>query len=185
MPAQTKVNNLALCEQPSDLSHLNSLELRLICQRIPFMKMVGLPRGKQHGPAVNVPAKTDVVCEQFPRLPSQCQLIPLKLKRRMKYKSHYMYDYVRPEKILSALRWLKANNKLYSQININDNWSSDALQDDPNLWRAMTGESNVATGRNDNEQNVNKYITNYTETAQNVTVVGDNLNKQANRLVTC
>ena len=51
---------------------------------------------------------------QFPRLPSETQLVPMKLKRRLKYKSHYMYDYVRPEKVLVALRWPKANNEHYA-----------------------------------------------------------------------
>ena len=93
MPKQAVCNNLALVEQPQELKYLNSLEIRLISQRIPFMKMVGLPRGKQHGihgPAVNVPSKLDFVCKQFPRLPSESELIPMKLKRQMKYKSHYM-----------------------------------------------------------------------------------------------
>ncbi|MES9882648.1 MAG: DUF6570 domain-containing protein [Sedimenticola sp.] len=141
MPAQAKANNLTLSEQPSELKGLNNLELRLISQRIPFMKMVGLPRGKQHGihgPAVNVPAKLDVVCRQFPRLPSESQLVPLKFKRRMKYKSHYMYDYVRPQKVLAALRWLKTNNTHYKKVTINDNWSNDAASNDPELWGALT-----------------------------------------------
>ena len=59
MPVQAKANGLKLCEIPSELSRLNVLELRLICLRVPFMKMVALPAGKQksiHGPAVNVPS---------------------------------------------------------------------------------------------------------------------------------
>jgi hypothetical protein len=58
-------------------------------------------------PAVNVPSKLDSVCTVLPRLPSQTELIPLKLKRKLVYKGHYMYDYVTPEKLMNALRWLK------------------------------------------------------------------------------
>ena len=47
MPVQAKANGLKLCEIPSELSRLNVLELRLICLRVPFMKMVALPAGKQ------------------------------------------------------------------------------------------------------------------------------------------
>ena len=56
-PAQAKANNLDLEDIPSELSDLNSLEVRFISLRIPFMKMVALPCGKCaiHGPAVNVP----------------------------------------------------------------------------------------------------------------------------------
>ena len=56
--AQAKANNLNLDDIPMELSDLNPLEIRLISLRIPFMKLVALPCGKQHaihGPAVNVP----------------------------------------------------------------------------------------------------------------------------------
>ena len=116
MPAQAKANNLLLDDIPPELSDLNTMEVRLISLRIPFMKMVALPCGKQraiHGPAVNVPTDLHPVCDLLPRLPSQVQLVPMKLKRRLCYKGHYMYEYVRPGKVMAALEWLKANNPLY------------------------------------------------------------------------
>ena len=84
MPLQAKANGLRLSEVPPELSNLNALELRLICLHLPFMKMVALPSGKQrsmHGPAVNVPSKVDTICAVLPRLPSQTELVPLKLKQ--------------------------------------------------------------------------------------------------------
>ena len=73
------------CAQvPTKHSSLSALELRLICLRVPFLKMLALPTGKQrsiHGPAVNVPSKVDTICEVLPRLPSQAEMVPLKLKR--------------------------------------------------------------------------------------------------------
>ena len=99
MPLQAKANGLQLPAIPPELADLNALELRLICLRLPFMKMVALPSGKQrsiHGPAVNVPSKVDTVCNILPRLLSQSELIPLKLKRKLAYKGHYMYDYITP-----------------------------------------------------------------------------------------
>ena len=111
MPLQAKANGLQLCQVPAELSGLNPLELRLISLRVPFMKMVALPSGKQrsiHGPAVNVPSKLDTVCTVLPRLPSQTEHIPLKLKCKLAYRGHYMYNYVSPEKVRNALTWLKA-----------------------------------------------------------------------------
>ena len=72
------------------------------------MKMVALPCGKQleehiHGPAVNVPSRLDTICSVLPRLPSQTELIPLKLKRKLVYRKHYMYDFISPEKVLNHL----------------------------------------------------------------------------------
>ena len=67
-----------------------------------------------------MPSKVDRVCTMLPRLPSECELVPLKLKRKLSYKGHYLYDYVSPEKLTKALKWLKANNPLYADIVIAD-----------------------------------------------------------------
>ena len=91
--------NALLFPVPLELSGLNVLELRLICVRVPFMKLVALPSGKQqsiHGPAVNVPSKVDTICDVLPRLPSQTEIVQLKLKRKVAYRGHYMYDYLTP-----------------------------------------------------------------------------------------
>ncbi len=96
LPVQAKANGMELDNEPDELKCLNALEQRLMSLRVPFMKMVALPTGKQkciHGPAVNVPSKVD------PRLPSECELVPLKLKRKLSY------NYVSPERLSSALRW--------------------------------------------------------------------------------
>ena len=57
----------------------------------------------------------------LPRMPNEA-MIPLKLKRKLRYEGHYLYDYVRPDKVMTALKWLKCNNPLYSSIDINDEW---------------------------------------------------------------
>ena len=87
MPAKAKPNNLVLETVPPELQELNPMEIRLLSLRIPFMKMVALPCGKQkaiHGPAVNVPANLHPVCHLLPRLPSQAQIVPMKLKMLQK-----------------------------------------------------------------------------------------------------
>ena len=143
LPAQAKANSLDLDIIPVELSVLNQLEVRLISLRIPFMKMVALPCGKQraiHGPAVNVPTDLTPVCTLLPRLPSQTQMVPMKLKRKLCYKGHYMYQYIRPAKVLVALQWLKLNNPLYRDIVINNDWLSDAAEDDAELWEALSAE---------------------------------------------
>ena len=136
MPVQAKANGLQLLQIPPELSGLNALELRLISLRVPFMKMVALPSGKQrsiHGPAVNVPSKVDTICDVLPHLPSESELVPLKLKRKVAYRGHYMYDYIRPQKLIAALRYLKANNPLYSDIDINEQWVEEAMANDKEL----------------------------------------------------
>ena len=48
-----------------------------------------------------------------------------------------MYQYIRPAKVLAALQWLKSNNPLYRDTEIND-WLSDAVEDDAELWEALS-----------------------------------------------
>ena len=140
LPVQAKANGMELDPEPPELLCLNALERRLICLCLPFMKTIVLPSGKQKcikGPAVNVPTKIDCVCTMLPRLPSECELVPLKLKRKLSYKGHYLYDFVSPEKLTNALKWLKANNRLYADIHIAHNWLESALTDDEELVMSM------------------------------------------------
>ena len=84
------------------------------------------------------PSKLDTVCTVLPRLPSQTELIPLKLKRKLAYRGHYMYNYVSPEKVLNALTWLKA---LYSDVEINYDWLEQAKTNDEELIVEQCDES--------------------------------------------
>ena len=140
VPAQSWANGLKLDVIPPDLADLRPLELRLISQRIPFMKLVGLPKGRQkaiHGSAVNVPSKLQSVISLLPRLPDTAEIVPLKLKRKLCYKGHYMHEYIRPKKVMEALTWLKGNNELYHNINICQDWEHQWQDDDPDLWEAL------------------------------------------------
>ena len=40
----------------------------------------------------------------------------------------------------SSLQWLKSNNPLYKDAEINSNWLSDAAQDDAEMWEALSAE---------------------------------------------
>ena len=140
MPLQAKANGLQLCHVPPELADLNLLELRLISLRVPFMKMVALPSGKQrsiHGPAVNVPSNIDIICNVLPRLPSETELVPLKLKRKLAYKGQYT------QKRVIALRWLRANNPLYAGIEINDQWLEQAMSSDEEFFTSIVEQSDV------------------------------------------
>ena len=142
MPRQAKANKLELDTVPSQLAELNDVEVRLLSRRIPFMKIVALPRGKQkgiHGPAVNVPTRLDTLCSLLPRLPQECEIIPMKLKRRLCYKGHYMYDSIHPQNMIDALNWLIKHNKHYCDVKINNDWTKKWIENDPELWKAFTG----------------------------------------------
>ena len=79
-------NGLELPKVPDELQDLNDLERHFISLRIPFMKLVALPKGGQfgiNGPCVDVPSTVTAMCDLFPRLPSQVQLFDFKLKKKL------------------------------------------------------------------------------------------------------
>ena len=125
MPFQAVANGLELPEIPDELQGLTRLECRCISLRIPFMQIRALPkggRGKIRGPCVNVPATLEPITEILPRVPENMDLVFLKFKRIITYKNNYMRDYIRPYKVMAALRWLKENNDHYKNVVIDTNW---------------------------------------------------------------
>ena len=56
---------------------------------------------------------------------SGLQLHPMKLKCKLEYKSHYMYDMICRDHVISAITWLKAHNSHYRDIKLNEHWYSD------------------------------------------------------------
>ena len=137
VPAQSKANCLSLEEIPDELKDMNTLELHTICKRILFMKLVKLPRGKQKGikgAAVNVPADLGPACTLLPRIPTDSHIISLKLKRKLEYKQAYLHDTIRPEKVVTALNYLKNHNPMYADIEINENWIQSWKELDAELY---------------------------------------------------
>ena len=53
-----------------------------------------------------------------------------------------MYNYVRLNKVMNALIWLKANNPLYANISINNDWINDSLANDTELFTSFTPQPN-------------------------------------------
>ena len=125
IPSQSVGNGLKLDDIPEELYDICPLEERLISKRLPFMQIVNLPRGGQRGIkgcVVNVPSNLSTVTNILPRIPSNCGLVPIKLKRKLKYKGHSMYQAIRPENVLTALQCLKKINKNYKNIQEDDEW---------------------------------------------------------------
>ena len=98
MPAQACANGLALPVIPPELQNLSDLEWRIIALRIPFMVIFCLVKyGSQYkirGGCTNFPASLDHVVNMLPRMSSEVQYHPMKLKKKMIYKSNYMYNYI-------------------------------------------------------------------------------------------
>ena len=95
---------------------------------------------KVNGPPVNVWATLDQIIEILPHMPSDLQLHPVKLKHKLEYKTHYMYDMICRDHVISAITWLKAHNSHYKNIKLNEHWYSDIA----------AGELSLQLDENDN-----------------------------------
>jgi len=71
--------------------------------------------------------------EVLPQPINKVGLIPLKLKRKLEYKGHVYFQYIRPKIVKNALKWLKINNTLYAAIWTNDSWEKDCEERDPDV----------------------------------------------------
>ena len=71
---------------------------------------------KVNCPPVNVPATLDQIIDILSHMPSDFQLHPIKLKHKLEYKSHYMYDMIYRDRVISAITWLKEHNSHYADI---------------------------------------------------------------------
>ena len=126
MPDQACSNGLKLHDIPQVLDSITPLECRLVVKRIPFLIILLMKRCGGHyqvnGPCVNVPKQLDQVLKMLPRMPSELQLHPLKLKCKLEYKSHIQKD-----RVIGAIAWLKQHNPHYADIIPNDEWYSSII----------------------------------------------------------
>ncbi|TKS65922.1 ATP-dependent DNA helicase PIF1 [Collichthys lucidus] len=162
LPEESVTNNMHLDEIPAELKCLNSLEQHLIARHIPFMKLLCLPRGRQrgcHGPCVSVPVNNTDVANLLPRNECDDKMIRVKLKRKLTYKGHYEYMYVRTDRVRNALRFLMTNNKWYSDVAWNNEWvntlNGTDENDEQNINQKEAGDSdddNVADEETEQEK---------------------------------
>nr|XP_055041698.1 LOW QUALITY PROTEIN: uncharacterized protein LOC129429201 [Misgurnus anguillicaudatus] len=125
--------NMHLVEIPKELKCLNSLEQHLIALNIPFLRLLCLPRGQQrgvHGPVVCVPVTTTKMTIILPRNECNDHMIKIKLKRKLTYKGHYEYKYVHTDHVRNALWYLVKHNKLYSDVEFNEQWVNSLSEPD-------------------------------------------------------
>ena len=122
MPCQAVCNKLQIDEAPPEPNVLRKLESVLIAQRLVFQKIIVMPKGQQRkikGAICNIPVNCKTVCKSLPRPSEQSGIILLKLKRKRKYSGHQYCEAVRPEFVRRALNFLKDNNRLYQNIEVN------------------------------------------------------------------
>lgn len=128
IPPLSRGNGLSFPAIPPELDGLTQLEERLISPRIPFMQIRELPRGGQlrlKGNVINVPSDVNLTVKALPRNMNDSETIPVKFKRRLSYKSHIVYEQIRPERVIKAAKWLVENSSLFQSegIYVKENWT--------------------------------------------------------------
>jgi len=106
VPPQALINNMMLPAVSQDVQLLNVLEKHLVSPVIPFMKIVVLPKSSQkgiHGSVICVNSDVLQMMKVLPRPVSEDTLIKVKLKRKLSYKGHHLYQQVHPHRVFKAL----------------------------------------------------------------------------------
>ncbi|GBN51490.1 hypothetical protein AVEN_267640-1 [Araneus ventricosus] len=121
---QGKIPPLAVChgfkypDLPECLSTLNDLEERLVSLRIPFMQIKECSYDRQlgiKGTIVNVPITLNQTVEKLPKNINDTALLHVKLKKRLHFKSNYMYRIINPKKVFDAASYLMKTPLYQSQ----------------------------------------------------------------------
>ena len=174
MPDQACANGLQLHDIPQDLQNILPLERRVISPEIQFITILVIRQYGDHYkvnvPPVNVPATLDQIIEILPHMPSDLQLHPMKLKHKLEYKSHYMYDIIHKDCVISAITWLKEDNSHYAGIKLNEHWYNDIA----------AKELSVQIDENDNHITVTE-DTFLDQPLQKENMTKDKLNKEDNQ----
>ena len=67
------------------------------------------------------------IVNTLPRPINESQTIPIKLKRKLSYKHHYLFQNVRPRKVLEAAKYLVETSELFQNehIEVQENWPNN------------------------------------------------------------
>ena len=96
---------------------------------------------------VNVPSNLDTLVTTLPRLPSEAGLVQVKLKRKLQYKGHSIYQCINPSSVQKGLQYLFGNNMLNADIKQHKNWIKQCLK-----WIKICPDSNPFNEAEDHEQ---------------------------------
>jgi len=93
---------------------------------LPFMQIRAIGSERQsmlRGNVVNVENDLDVCAQVLPRKFDETSTVQVKLMRRMRYRSPYMYETIRPLKVYNAAKYLISSELFISQnIALSDEW---------------------------------------------------------------
>ena len=121
VPCQAVCYKLAVSCLPEQFKSVRKLERVLISKRLLFKKVKIMPKGqspKLKGALCNIPVEHVDVSSLLSRLADSKGLVTAKLKKKLEYKGHALFEPVRTRFIVDLLSYLKRVNYLYKDITI-------------------------------------------------------------------
>ena len=111
-------NNMVPCPVPEELKGMTQCEEMLICRAFPVMQVYAKPRFGTYsykGHVITLPHNVQKVANILPHCPQDLPIITFTVKGQDNNNLNFK---VRREKFLNALLWLKTNNPVYRDIEI-------------------------------------------------------------------
>ena len=121
VPCQAVCYKLAVSCLPEQFKSVRKLERVLISKRLLFKKVKIMPKGqspKLKGALCNISVEHVDVSSLLSRLADSKGLVTAKLKKKLEYKGHALFEPVRTRFIVDLLSYLKRVNYLYKDITI-------------------------------------------------------------------
>ena len=139
LPSINVKNGLELEEIPEELL-LTDLEQQLVARSLIFMKVKKLPKfGMKavHDKVISVPLEEEDISKtvtMLPRKPEDAKIVAVQLKRKLEMKNSHLAAYIRPERVVKAVKKFKElGNKFYQDVTINEHFTlkdDDSQEDD-------------------------------------------------------
>ena len=138
LPKISSTNALQVYDRP-DCLKLTEVENVIIAPRINFIKMIKLPVSRMLGlrdRIVNVPITNSTIkqtVESLPRTLEEAQVIPISLRKKKAMVGNHFQQYINPDKVREAVRFLIGKYPFYENIRFN-------MHKVDNLWHKLTDD---------------------------------------------
>ena len=125
VPKLSTANKVGFPKKPPELE-LNALEEFLAAPLSAFMRIRSLPvcgitacgQKLMIGNVVHVPNDIGTTLKTLPRMLSDMETIPVNIKRKKSYKTTVFSEFISPNKVIKAVKFLVANSEMYKSYNI-------------------------------------------------------------------
>ena len=172
LPNISSKNALQVYDRP-DFMKLTEVENVLIAPRINFIKMIKLPVSRMIGlrdRIVNVPITSKTIrqtVESLPRTLEEAQVIPISLRKKKSMVGSHFQQYVNPNKIKQAVKFLIGKYPFYEDIRFNMHKIDTIWDTQMDDCEEDMEECNLVNVKDDIVQNFDKIVEDCSEELDN------------------